>query len=195
MRTRLNITRLLLAVLVVTMILPARPTRAGDVHFMANDVEFLNLMGQLEAPRGFGTVSDFAPISPERALYTLTLAEVLAYQREIRALGAISSAVGRYQFIYVTLRDLAARYEISDQLVFDAEVQTYLARVLMHDCGFYERDTSVPQLGNCLAGVWAALPIVNGSQAGKSAYAADGVNKALVSPEVVLGILSRRFDW
>lgn len=32
-----------------------------EKSFAANDVEFLNLMGNLEAPRGFGTVSDFAP--------------------------------------------------------------------------------------------------------------------------------------
>lgn len=166
-----------------------------ETRFAANDVEFLNLMGNLEGPRGFGTVSDFAPVLPNAPLTTMTLAEVLEYQREIRAVGTISSAVGRYQFIYLTLRDLIENQGISEILIFDAEIQTYLARFLMHNCGFYDRATPVLQLGNCLAGVWAALPLVSGSSKGKSVYAADGVNRALVSPDVLIDILSRRFEW
>ncbi|MCC5960816.1 MAG: hypothetical protein JJU08_15895 [Rhodobacteraceae bacterium] len=163
--------------------------------FAANDVGFLNLMGNLEAPRGFDTVSDFAPVLPERPLTEMTMAEVLDYQRQIRAQGTISSAVGRYQFIYLTLRDLVERHGISETLVFDAEVQTYLARFLMHNCGFYERDTPVLQLGNCLANVWAALPLVSGPSRGASAYAADGINKAFVAPDRVIDVLARRFEW
>jgi len=165
------------------------------VSFAANDVEFLNLMGNLEGPRGFGTVSDFAPVLPDRPLTEMTLAEVLHYQREIRALGTISSAVGRYQFIYLTLRNLVETRGISDRLVFDAEVQTYLARFLMHDCGFFDHDAPLPELGNCLAGVWAALPVVTGPRRGQSVYADDGINRALVAPEIVIEVLSRRFDW
>ncbi len=167
----------------------------AQTSFAANDVEFLNLMGNLEGPRGFGTVSDFAPALPERPLTEMTLAEVLDYQREIRAMGTISSAVGRYQFIYLTLRDLVETHGISDSLVFDGEVQTYLARFLMHNCGFFDRATPEVQLANCLAGVWAALPLVSGPQRGQSAYADDGVNKAFVAPEIVLDVLGRRFTW
>ncbi|WP_142079400.1 hypothetical protein [Roseinatronobacter monicus] len=163
--------------------------------FAANDVEFLNLMGNLEGPRGFGTVTDFAPALPARPLTEMTLAEVLVYQREIRSMGTISSAVGRYQFIYLTLRDLVETHDISDALVFDAEVQTYLARFLMHQCGFYARDTPVLQLGNCLASVWAALPLVSGPLRGESAYSEDGINKAFVSPDVVIEVLRSRFEW
>lgn len=169
--------------------------RDGQTSFAANDVAFLNLMGNLEGPRGFGTISDFAPALPDRPLTDMTLAEVLDYQRQIRALGTISSAVGRYQFIYLTLRDLVETHGISDTLRFDAEVQTYLARFLMHQCGFYNRTTPDLQLANCLAGVWAALPLVSGPDRGQSAYAADGVNRAFTVPETVLDVLGRRFDW
>lgn len=169
--------------------------RDGQTSFAANDVEFLNLMGNLEGPRGFGTISDFAPALPGRPLTEMTLAEVLDYQREIRAMGTVSSAVGRYQFIYLTLRDLVETHGISDNLVFDGEVQTYLARFLMHHCGFYDPATPEGQLANCLAGVWAALPLVSGPERGQSAYAADGVNKAFTAPETVLDVLGRRFAW
>lgn len=172
------------------------PALAEDsLSFSTNDTEFLNLMGNLEGPRGFGTISDFAPALPDRPLTEMTLAEVLNYQRGIRALGTISSAVGRYQFIYLTLKNLVEKHGISENLIFDAEVQTYLARFLMHSCGFYERVTPVPGLGNCLAKVWAALPLVSGPAKGASAYAADGVNKAFTTPEIVTEVLRRRFDW
>ncbi|TQM89979.1 hypothetical protein [Roseinatronobacter monicus] len=178
-------------------LMPPFPAHArdGQTSFAANDVEFLNLMGNLEGPRGFGTISDFAPALPDRPLTEMTLAEVLDYQREIRALGTISSAVGRYQFIYLTLRDLVETHGISDSLVFDGEVQTYLARFLMHQCGFFDHATPNVQLANCLAGVWAALPLVSGPERGQSAYAADGVNKAFTTPETVLDVLGRRFEW
>lgn len=166
-----------------------------QTSFAANDVEFLNLMGDLEGPRGFGTVSGFAPALPAAPLTKMTLAEVLDYQRQIRAQGTISSAVGRYQFIYPTLRELVEQHGISETLLFDAEVQSYLARFLMHTCGFYDRDTPVLQLGNCLASVWAALPLVSGPNRGESAYAGDGINKALVPPEILVAVLIRRFDW
>ena len=182
--------------LVLVLALPGMGhSQDTQTSFAANDVEFLNLMGNLEGPRGFGTVSDFVPALPERPLTEMTLAEVLYYQREIRAMGTISSAVGRYQFIYLTLRDLVETHGISDSLVFDGEVQTYLARFLMHNCGFFDRATPEVQLANCLAGVWAALPLVSGPQRGQSAYADDGVNKAFVAPQIVVDVLGRRFTW
>lgn len=183
-------------IFIMLVLHPMRSFAADNpTSFAANDVEFLNLMGNLEGPRGFGTVSDFAPVLPVRPLTEMTMAEVLDYQRQIRAQGTISSAVGRYQFIYLTLHQLVEEHGISDSLIFDAEVQTYLARFLMHMCGFYNRDTPVLQLGNCLAGVWAALPVVSGPSRGESAYAADGINKAFVSPEILVRVLMRRFEW
>jgi hypothetical protein len=173
----------------------AVPAKSQEISFAANDIDFLNLMGNLEGPRGFGTVSDFAPILPKKPLTEMTLVEVLDYQQDIRAAGTISSAVGRYQFIYVTLRDLVHKHAISGNLRFDGEVQTYLARFLMHKCGFFDPATPTSQLANCLASVWAALPLVSGPTRGKSAYAADGINKALTTPETVLHILEQRFQW
>ncbi len=186
---------LVLWVCAIALACAARADAQQFTSFAANDVEFLNLMGNLEGPRGFGTISDFAPVLPDRPLTEMTLAEVLAYQREIRAMGTISSAVGRYQFIYLTLLGLVETHGISDGLIFDGEVQTYLARFLMHDCGFYDPATSLVRLGNCLASVWAALPMVSGPSRGLSVYASDGVNRALIAPDAVLEVLARRFAW
>lgn len=174
---------------------PDATTVDQDISFAANDVLFLNLIGTLEAPLGFDTVSGFAPIAPPRPLTTMTLAEVIAYQERLRALGTVSSAVGRYQFIYRTLHGLVHRHDISGDLVFDGEVQTYLARFLMHDCGFYAPETPLVPLANCLATVWAALPVVSGPRTGRSHYDGDGINAALTEPEVVLRVLDQRFAW
>jgi hypothetical protein len=187
--------RLSVGLALVLLLNPAPGHAQADMGFAANDVEFLNLMGDLEAPRGFGMVSGFAPSPPPRTLTDMTLDEVLAYQERIRAMGTVSSAVGRYQFIYPTLRRLVRDLGIAGGLVFDAEVQTFLARYLMRDCGFYDRATEVVDLGNCLAGVWAALPVVSGPRRGQSVYADDGINRALVPPDVLIDVLTRRFDW
>lgn len=168
---------------------------APSISFAANDVTFLNLMGNLEAPDGFDAVSGFAPIPPPRPLTEMTLAEVIAYQERLRELGTLSSAVGRYQFIYLTLRDLVDRHGMSGDLVFDSEVQTYLARFLMHECGFYDPQAPLVPLANCLATVWAALPVVSGPGAGRSHYAEDGINRALTEPALVLRVLEDRFRW
>lgn len=179
--------------LVVTV--PGCAASGQVVSFRANDVEFLNLMGDLEAPRGFDAVSGFAPVPPPLPLTEMTLDEVLRYQASIRAMGTVSSAVGRYQFIYPTLRRLVSDLGIAGSLRFDAEVQTYLARFLMHGCGFYSRETDELRLADCLAGVWAALPRVTGPDRGLSVYHGDGINRALTTPREVLSVLARRFDW
>ena len=53
---------------------------------------------------------------------------MLAYQRRIRSLGTLSSAVGRCQFIHETFQHLLVEPGVSTDLVFDGEVQTFLAR-------------------------------------------------------------------
>ncbi|MCE6958763.1 hypothetical protein LAZ40_06840 [Cereibacter sphaeroides] len=170
------------------------PSVAGG-RFAANDTDFLNLMGNHEGYRGYGTVSDYAPVLPDREVERMTIGEILAYQERIRAMGTRSSAVGRYQFIHETLSDLVEEEEVSPNLVFDEEVQTYLARFLMEDCGFYDTEAEIAALGNCLAGRWAALPMLSGPQKGLSAHEGDGLNHASIAPETFLAVLESRFTW
>ncbi|MFG6080508.1 hypothetical protein ACEUZ9_001112 [Paracoccus litorisediminis] len=163
--------------------------------FTANDTDFLNLMGNLEGPRGFGTVSDLAPALPWSELDSMTIGEVLDYQVRIRRMGTQSSAVGRYQFIHATLVQILRTHGISREMVFDGEIQTFLARLLMRDCGFYDVATPIDRLGNCLAGRWAALPLLSGPDAGLSAYHDDGLNHHLVSSNDFRNVLETRFRW
>ena len=187
----------IMRVAVAAMILAAGAPAMADtaVSFAANDTDFLNMMGNLEGPRGFGSIYDGAPALPVGTIDAMSIRDVLSYQRSIRAMGTASSAVGRYQFIYVTLDRLVKDLGISGDIVFDGEVQTFLARRLMADCGFYDVDTPVTPLGNCLAGVWAALPRLSGPGRGQSVYAGDGLNASLVAPERLETVLSDRFTW
>lgn len=186
------VARMFAGVIAVCCLSAAGPTSAS---FSANDTAFLNLMGNLEGPRGYGTIYDGAPALPESALDTMTIRDVLDYQRSLRAMGTASSAVGRYQFIYITLDHLVRDLGISDAMIFDGEVQTFLARRLMAECGFYDPNQAIADLGNCLASVWAALPQVSGPGRGRSVYAGDGLNAALVSPGRLEDVLADRFTW
>lgn len=162
-------------------------------HNGVNDGPFLELMGRVEGPEGFSQVTLATRIQPPRPIVEMTIAEVLEFQRRIRASGARSSAVGRFQFIHVTLNDMIRSRGIDTRLPFDAVTQTALARMQMQACGFYEPIAVDTQVANCLARVWAALPVVSGPRAGRSHYHGTAGNRALVSPEAVMDALARRF--
>jgi hypothetical protein len=171
----------------------ADPTMAQS--YGANDAAFLNLVGDLEGPGGFNTVYNGAPIAPPKPIDTMTIAEILAYQEDLRAAGTQSSAVARYQIIYDTLSEAVDTLDLHTGLVFDSEIQTYMARHFMDRCGFYDPETPIPALGDCLARVWAALPLFTGPYAGRSAYEGIGDNKALTSVGRVQTVLENRFRW
>lgn len=179
----------------MTALMMAISMPASAQQFGANDAPFLNFMGDMEAPAGFSDVYDAAPFGPDRPIETLTIAEVLTFQRALRQHGSVSSAVGRYQFIYETLSWLVADLNLDTNRVFDSEMQTFLARHLMYRCGFYDSEKSIASLGNCLARRWAALPILSGAERGQSVYKGIANNKALTSPERVEAILANRFSW
>jgi hypothetical protein len=181
-----------LAVVVCMLGGAAQATAQG---FGANDTAFLNLVGDLEGPAGFATVYNGVPIAPPKPIDTMTIAEVLAYQEAIRAAGTESSAVARYQIIYDTLNEAVDTLDLHPNLVFDGEIQTYLARHFMDRCGFYDPATPVPVLGDCLARVWAALPLFTGPYAGRSAYEGIAGNKALTDTATVEAVLRDRFLW
>lgn len=159
----------------------------------AFDRPFLELVGAIEAPRGYDSVTGFAPTKPDRPITEMTIAEVMSWQRRIRDAGATSTAVGRFQFMHDTLAFLTRAYEVPHDTVLDRRTQDYLARVLLHRCGFYDPDLPVPELGDCLAGTWAALPMLSEERRGLSRYKGRANNHARTSPEVVEAVLAVRF--
>lgn len=158
-----------------------------------NDRPFLVMMGSVEGPDGYDTVTRATRLQPAKPLTQMTIREVLDFQRQVRASGASSSAMGRYQFIRQTLAYMVETHGIDDTLLFDQITQDSLARIEMRRCQFYEPVVVDWRVANCLAQVWAALPVVNGRNAGRSHYHGTAGNRALVTREAFLGSLRARF--
>jgi hypothetical protein len=159
----------------------------------AFDRPFLELVGAIEAPFGYDAITGYAPFRPDRPITSMTIAEVLDWQTRIRSAGAEATAVGRFQFVRDTLEFLTRVYEVPHDTVLDRRTQDYLARVLLHRCGFYDPEAEIPDLGNCLAGTWAALPLLSGDRRGRSRYEGRANNHARTTPEVVEAVLAFRF--
>jgi hypothetical protein len=166
---------------------PALPPQEDPV---VQDV--LGLIQQIEADRGFDQVTGFARIAPERPITTMTVNEVLDWQRRNIAAGAQSSAAGGFQIINSTLRSLVQDMDLTGSELFDEAMQTAMAVQLMRRRGLDDWRTgrlSDEQFANNLAQEWAALPVVTGPRAGRSFYAGDGLNASRTTPQAILGAL------
>lgn len=171
---------------------PALPEAMTDLP-EANDRPTLLLIGRIEAPEGYDSISKSSSLTTPKPLTQMTLQEVLDFQRLMRRKGASSTAIGRYQFIRGTLAGMIELHDLDRNALFDRTMQDNLARLIMEDCGFYDEDVSDTRVGNCLARTWAALPVLSGKKRGKSYYHGQGGNRARVSANTVLATLDDRF--
>jgi hypothetical protein len=106
-----------------------------------------------------------------------------------------SSASGAYQFMRATLQDLEKKLSLTGSEIFDAELQDRLGFELLKRRGYQpwidgKTSTDIFMIG--LAKEWASFPVpsrMRGAhrvcERGQSYYAGDGLNKALVKPDVV----------
>ncbi|WP_419738627.1 hypothetical protein [Ruegeria sp.] len=152
--------------------------------------DLLTFIRALEAPRGYNEYERRIRIAPPQPLTHMTVGDVLDWQVRLRRSGAVSTAAGGYQIIYPTLTHLVTTYGISRSAKFDAPLQDRLARLLIAECGEEGSPDNHPHYGNCLAGIWAALPLTHGAGTGRSAYHGVAGNKALTTPETVLALLA-----
>jgi muramidase (phage lysozyme) len=116
-----------------------------------------------------------------------TLDQTIAWSRDR---GTSSSATGRYQFMADTMAGLKKEMGLSGSEAFTPELQDRMALRLLNRRGYREWAAgriSTDAFANALAKEWAALPNL---QTGRSHYAGDGVNKALVSPDQVRAALT-----
>lgn len=158
-----------------------------------DDRAILTLIGTFEGPDGYDTVYYGSKVKPEKPITEMTIDEVQAWQDRSVSAGAKSSAAGVYQFIRTTLRDTAQKAGIPSTTKFDRFTQDRMARHALRRCGFYKHTVPDTEIGNCLAGVWAALPIVSGDRMGRSAYHGVAGNKSLTSVESVMKTVRGRF--
>lgn len=115
---------------------------------------------------------------------SMTIQQVMDWQAAYIAQGAASNAVGKYQIMGTTLKGLVKEQHINPTERFDEHMQDRLAIALIDRRGaekFVDKKITAEQFATNLSMEWAALPALQGSHAGQSYYAGDGLNAARVS--------------
>ncbi|MGO8080486.1 hypothetical protein [Rhizobium leguminosarum] len=180
-----------------------RDTTEGDDAFAGSSDErfgqLLDLIGTLESNGNYDAFFSNSRNIDDPAFTSMSVSQVLAWQRGFLARGSRSSAVGKYQFLRKTLSGLRDRGAIASDDQFDQRRQDKLALELMRGRGlgrYLSGALSSEDFGLNLAKEWAALPVPKDVRrgrrlvkAGQSYYANDGLNRALVSVSAYLNIL------
>lgn len=133
------------------------------------------------------------PSNDEVDFTSMTIQEVMDWQRQQIANGIASSAVGRYQIIDSTLISLVSETGVALTDKFSADVQDRLAVALLERRGaasYVKGEISAEQFAANLAMEWAALPRVLGGNPDHSYYAGDGLNHSRVSSTQILAVLA-----
>lgn len=171
-----------------------------DKNVPAGAAILLDFIGDIEAPKGYGTIYGNNQGRLPKPLTSMTVDEVIeagpGWTRAYK-----SSAAGRYQFMNRTLKDLKKELGLRGTQIFDANLQDRLAYHLLKRRGyesFMAGKLSVPAFGKLLAQEWASLPVLLDTQGsnrqvkrGQSYYAGDGLNKSLVKPEAVEAVIAQ----
>lgn len=114
---------------------------------------------------------------------SMTINELLAFQKKYKAMGNETAAAGRYQFMPKTLFNVANQLGLDrDKVVFDPATQDKCATVLLKEKGldrWLNGKMSDKQFMDGLSQVWAGLP--SPSKGGASWYDKVGSNKAGMS--------------
>jgi len=158
---------------------PRTPDRQYlDLRNAAPAVRLKNLIAYAEAGRdGYDAVQYSAKIKPLHKPTEMTFAEIFQW---IKSTPRQHHAIGRYQFIPETLRNLIRRAGLPMDTIFSAKVQEDLANLLLLDAG-YEAYTSGKMsrknFMNNLAAIWAGLP----TSSGRSKYHGYAGNQATIS--------------
>ena len=125
------------------------------------------------------------------AFTSMTINEVLEWQKDYKAGGAKSTAVGRYQFLGTTLGELKDKLKLSGDEIFDENMQDRLALCLLDRRGYSDFLSGRKSENDFMLAIskeWASLPRDLG---GLSYYHGDGLNRAHTKPEEVLGALEQ----
>ena len=155
--------------------------------------QILSFITSAEAPHGYDTVYNGSRLAPPRPITSMTIREVLDWQRASVRAGSTSSAAGGYQIIRKTLQGLVKSQKLTGNELFDAAMQDRLAIALMREKGlddFLAGKLSAETFGNRLASVWAGLPRVSGAAKGLSVYEGYAGNSATVGAARFMEILT-----
>lgn len=151
-----------------------------------------------DGPSGYGVIYGHNQSKLPEPLTRMTIDEVIGAQASwTKRFG--SSAAGGYQFMRATLSGLKQELGLRGTQILDPDLQDRLGYHLLKRRGYAEfmsgRITRT-EFGKRLAQEWASFPVLSDTRGahqivsrGQSYYAGDKLNKALVKPEEVEGIL------
>lgn len=114
------------------------------------------------------------PHHPAGDFSRLSFAEVYDFQRWMLLKDSRSTAIGRYQFLRATLRQLQAKHSFADTVLFTPEIQDMLAVDLLVGRGYkawWRGALSDREFAHLLSCEWASLP--DPENHGKSHYDGD----------------------
>jgi hypothetical protein len=167
---------------------PVERARAGRARIRAGELERIagntptarlkSLIALAEAgPKGYDAAHIGGTVRPPAAPTQLTLAQIYGW---IKATPGQPHAIGRYQFIPATLRQLVQRTGTPLSTRFSPKLQDQFADILLEDAGyskFLSGGLSRKRFMNNLARIWAGLP----NHQGKSHYDGYAGNRATIT--------------
>lgn len=173
---------------------PVTGRKTGVKHVKAGVGAILDVIGRAEGGlKGYNAYYGgiAAADAPPLPVTRMTVAEVLNWQKSIDH-KYNSEAVGRYQIMEDTLRELVGRGVVRPSDRFNKATQDKLGTALMKRRGLRDYQAgkiSANQFADNLAKEWAGLPLTTGPRAGKSYYDKFNGNSATTTVDAVLGAL------
>ncbi|WP_419906199.1 hypothetical protein [Hoeflea sp.] len=143
----------------------------------------------IEADGDYDAYERRITVPPPGRLTEMNVGAVLAWQHQVRAAGDPSTAAGACRIIHATLQGLVGRLRIDPAARFTPALQDRLARALIGECGRKGPPERHARYGNCLARIWAGLPLTAGPRRGRSDHSHVAGNRALTDPDTVLALL------
>jgi muramidase (phage lysozyme) len=119
--------------------------------------KLLDVIGKLESSDNYNIIFG----NKEKPLTKMTIKEIYDLQQKMEDEGSVSTAVGRYQFINKTLREIMKKQNIKEDDLFDERVQDQLAKAKMRERGldsFEKGKISTEEFIKKLSNEWAAIP-------------------------------------
>jgi len=139
--------------------------------------QLLSLIALAEANNGYDSVQTGARVKPPARPTAMTVRQIYDW---IDATPGQPHAIGRYQFIPATLRDLVRQLGVPTSAKFDRRVQDRLALALVAQAGyddFASKKITASKFMDNLALIWAGLPQADG----RSAYHGYAGNRATIT--------------
>lgn len=178
------------------------PAESATIEKRVGIDGLLDLIGGLESGNNYNAYSGRPNNTGNPEFTKMTVAKVMDWQKAHLEGGAVSSAAGRYQLTRSSIQSILVSMGLNPETAnFDRATQDAMAVALLDRRGlkkFQDGTITAEQFAYGISKEWASLPIPTDDFAdaqgqtnrrGFGFYAANGLNRALVSPEDVVAVI------